>query len=163
MAHPKFLWNALESFKKLTLNSTMKLIFNKLQDVLLAVLVDALMNQVVSHVDSVSAGDEAKIQSAGLDTRAAATATTHPPPPPSALDVTAGDSADDAINIPPHTYLGLFLRFLRFGFLAHVVGFRRGKTPAKSARSMIFRALDIDAFESILRCGMNPHTDDLQS
>src|SRR5215207_6180091 len=26
--------------------------------------------------------------------------------------------ADDAINIPPHSYWSLFLRFLRFGFLA---------------------------------------------
>lgn len=52
---------------------------------------DALMNQIVSHVDSVSAGDEAKILSAGLDTRAAATATTQPPSPPAALDATAGD------------------------------------------------------------------------
>jgi predicted phage tail protein len=52
---------------------------------------DALMNQFVSHVDSVSGGDEAKILSAGLDIRAAATATTQPPPQPAALDVTAGD------------------------------------------------------------------------
>src|SRR5437868_1673266 len=47
---------------------------------------DAVMMQVASHVDSVSGGDEAKIQSAGLDTRASATATTEPPPAPSALD-----------------------------------------------------------------------------
>jgi len=52
---------------------------------------DAMMNQIVSHVDSVSGGDEAKILSAGLDTRAAATATTQPPPQRAALDVTAGD------------------------------------------------------------------------
>ena len=48
-------------------------------------------NQIVAHVDSVSGGDEAKILSAGLDTRAAATATTQPPPQPAALDATAGD------------------------------------------------------------------------
>ena len=52
---------------------------------------DAVMMQVASHVDSISAGDEAKIQSAGLDTRAAASATTEPPSTPSALDVTVGD------------------------------------------------------------------------
>jgi predicted phage tail protein len=52
---------------------------------------DLLMNQFASYVDSVSAGDEAKIQSAGLDTRAAATTTTQPPPQPAALDVTVGD------------------------------------------------------------------------
>src|SRR5690349_22584872 len=35
--------------------------------------------------------------------------------------------------------------------LAHALGFRRGKTPAKSTLSEIFRALDIDAFEAALR------------
>jgi hypothetical protein len=34
--------------------------------------------------------------------------------------------------------------------LAHVLGFRRGKTPCKSTFSVLFRALDIDAFEAIL-------------
>jgi hypothetical protein len=34
---------------------------------------------------------------------------------------------------------------------AHALGFRRGKTPAKSTLSEIFRALDIDAFEAALR------------
>jgi hypothetical protein len=52
---------------------------------------DAVMMQVASHVDSISAGDEAKIQSAGLDTRAAASTTTETPAAPSALDVTVGD------------------------------------------------------------------------
>ncbi|HXI22415.1 MAG TPA: fibronectin type III domain-containing protein [Pyrinomonadaceae bacterium] len=52
---------------------------------------DAVMAQLASYVDSVSAGDEAKIQSAGLDTRAAASTTTEPPAVPSALDVTVGD------------------------------------------------------------------------
>jgi len=52
---------------------------------------DALMAQIASYVDSVAAGDEAKILSAGLDTRAAASTTTEPPPAPSALDVTVGD------------------------------------------------------------------------
>ena len=33
-------------------------------------------------------------------------------------DTPMGDPADDAVNIPPHSYWSLFLRFLRFGFLA---------------------------------------------
>src|SRR5437763_15021679 len=52
---------------------------------------DAAMMQAASYVDSVSGGVEAKIMSAGLDTRSQATTTTEPPPPPSALDVTFGD------------------------------------------------------------------------
>jgi predicted transposase YbfD/YdcC len=35
--------------------------------------------------------------------------------------------------------------------LAHALGFRRSKTPAKSTLSEIFRALDRDAFEAALR------------
>jgi hypothetical protein len=34
--------------------------------------------------------------------------------------------------------------------LAHALGFRRGKTPAKSTLSKLFRRLDIDAFEAAL-------------
>lgn len=34
--------------------------------------------------------------------------------------------------------------------LAHLLGFKRGKTPVKSTFSIIFRDLDIDAFEAIL-------------
>jgi hypothetical protein len=34
--------------------------------------------------------------------------------------------------------------------LAHALGFRRGKTPATSTFSEVFRILDIDAFEAIL-------------
>jgi DDE_Tnp_1-associated len=34
--------------------------------------------------------------------------------------------------------------------LAHLLGFRRGKTPCKSTFSILFRALDVDAFESAL-------------
>jgi DDE_Tnp_1-associated/Transposase DDE domain len=34
--------------------------------------------------------------------------------------------------------------------LAHALGFRRGKTPCKSTFSVLFRVLDIDAFEAIL-------------
>lgn len=34
--------------------------------------------------------------------------------------------------------------------LAHALGFRRGKTPAVSSFSELFRALDIDAFEAVL-------------
>jgi predicted phage tail protein len=52
---------------------------------------DAVMAQLASYVDSVAAGDEAKIQSAGLDTRSAPSTTTEPPSAPSALDVTVGD------------------------------------------------------------------------
>jgi hypothetical protein len=35
--------------------------------------------------------------------------------------------------------------------LAHALGFRRGKTPAKSTLSCLFRALDVAAFEAALR------------
>jgi hypothetical protein len=52
---------------------------------------DALMTQLASYIDSVAGGDEVKILSAGLDTRATPTTTTEPPPAPSALDVTIGD------------------------------------------------------------------------
>jgi hypothetical protein len=52
---------------------------------------DTLMTQLVSFIDSVAGGDEAKILSAGLDTRATPTTTTEPPPAPSALNVTVGD------------------------------------------------------------------------
>src|SRR5207248_2024504 len=34
--------------------------------------------------------------------------------------------------------------------LAHALGFRRGKTPAKSTFSVLFRILDIQAFENAL-------------
>jgi DDE_Tnp_1-associated/Transposase DDE domain len=34
--------------------------------------------------------------------------------------------------------------------LAHALGFRRGKTPAKSTLSKLFRRLDVDAFEAAL-------------
>jgi hypothetical protein len=34
--------------------------------------------------------------------------------------------------------------------LAHALGFRRGKTPAKSTLSDLFRALDVAAFEAVL-------------
>src|SRR5471032_1335293 len=34
--------------------------------------------------------------------------------------------------------------------LAHLLGFRRGKTPTKSTFSVIFRALDVLAFERAL-------------
>jgi hypothetical protein len=35
--------------------------------------------------------------------------------------------------------------------LAHALGFRRGKTPCAATYSRIFRRLDIDAFEAVLR------------
>jgi predicted transposase YbfD/YdcC len=38
--------------------------------------------------------------------------------------------------------------------LAHALGFRRKKTPAKSTLSEIFRAIDLDAFEAALRAWM---------
>jgi hypothetical protein len=34
--------------------------------------------------------------------------------------------------------------------LAHALGFRRGKTPCKASLSILFRALDVDAFEAAL-------------
>jgi hypothetical protein len=34
--------------------------------------------------------------------------------------------------------------------LAHLLGFRRGKTPAKSTFSVLFRVLDVEAFERVL-------------
>src|ERR1700752_3132544 len=34
--------------------------------------------------------------------------------------------------------------------LAHALGFRRGKTPAKGTLSKLFRRIDIDAFEAAL-------------
>ena len=52
---------------------------------------NAILSQIAAHVDSVAAGDRAKIHSAGLDTRAGATSTTEPPPPPSGLDSSIGD------------------------------------------------------------------------
>lgn len=38
--------------------------------------------------------------------------------------------------------------------LAHALGFRRKKTPAKSTLSEIFRAIDMDALEAVLRVWM---------
>jgi hypothetical protein len=35
--------------------------------------------------------------------------------------------------------------------LAHALGFRRGKTPAKATLRKLFRRLDIDALEAVLR------------
>ena len=35
--------------------------------------------------------------------------------------------------------------------LAHALGFRRGKTPCTATYSRVFRRLDIDAFEAVLR------------
>src|SRR5437879_4574554 len=52
---------------------------------------DGMMSQLAASVDSVAGGDEAKIQSAGLDTRATASSTTERPPAPTALDSTIGD------------------------------------------------------------------------
>src|SRR5262245_64249027 len=34
--------------------------------------------------------------------------------------------------------------------LAHALGFRRGKTPTKSTFSVLFRSLDVNAFEQAL-------------
>lgn len=36
--------------------------------------------------------------------------------------------------------------------LAHVLGFRRGKTPTKATYSILFRRLDVVAFEAALAC-----------
>jgi hypothetical protein len=43
--------------------------------------------------------------------------------------------------------------------LAHALGFRRAKTPAKSTFSEIFRALDLDAFEAALGRWMQSRPD----
>jgi hypothetical protein len=44
--------------------------------------------------------------------------------------------------------------------LAHALGFRRGKTPAKSTLSEIFRLLDVDAFEGALRRWLQARAED---
>jgi hypothetical protein len=54
-------------------------------------VVTGLMAQLAAHVESVAGGDETKIRSAGMDTKAAATATTSIPSPPANLSATAGD------------------------------------------------------------------------
>lgn len=54
-------------------------------------VVTGLMAQLAAHVESVAGGDETKIRSAGMDTKAAATTTTSIPPPPANLSATAGD------------------------------------------------------------------------
>jgi hypothetical protein len=43
--------------------------------------------------------------------------------------------------------------------LAHALGFRRKKTPAKSTFSEIFRAVDLDAFEAALRTWLQGRCD----
>jgi hypothetical protein len=54
-------------------------------------VVTGLMAQLAAHVESVAGGDEIKIRSAGMDTKAAATTTTSIPRPPANLSATAGD------------------------------------------------------------------------
>ena len=44
--------------------------------------------------------------------------------------------------------------------LAHALGFRRGKTPAKGTLSKLFRRLDIDAFEAALSRWLLSRQDD---
>jgi len=44
--------------------------------------------------------------------------------------------------------------------LAHALGFRRGKTPAKSTLSEIFRLLDVAAFEGALRRWLQARAED---
>jgi DDE_Tnp_1-associated/Transposase DDE domain len=44
--------------------------------------------------------------------------------------------------------------------LAHALGFRRGKTPAKSTLSEIFRLLDVDAFEGAIRRWLQARAED---
>ena len=41
--------------------------------------------------------------------------------------------------------------------LAHALGFRRGKTPCKATLSMLFRRLDVQAFEAALSMWVAPH------
>lgn len=50
-----------------------------------------LMSQLSAHVESVAGGDEAKIRSAGMDTKAPPSSPTEIPEPPANLSATAGD------------------------------------------------------------------------
>jgi hypothetical protein len=54
-------------------------------------IVSGLMAQLAAHVESVAGGDESKIRSAGMDTKATATTTTTIPTPPENVSATAGD------------------------------------------------------------------------
>jgi hypothetical protein len=54
-------------------------------------VVTGLMAQLAAHVESVAGGDETKIRSAGMDTKATSTTTTSIPQPPANLSATAGD------------------------------------------------------------------------
>jgi hypothetical protein len=47
--------------------------------------------------------------------------------------------------------------------LAHALGFRRKKTPAKSTFSEIFRAIDLDAFEAALRAWVQGRLTDAEA
>src|SRR5206468_9233723 len=44
--------------------------------------------------------------------------------------------------------------------LAHPLGFTRGKTPAKSCRSDLFRVLDVAALEAALSCWLRARVGD---
>lgn len=61
-------------------------ILNDKDDVL-----SGLMSQLSAHVESVAGSDEAKIRSAGMDTKAPPSSPTEIPEPPANLSATAGD------------------------------------------------------------------------
>lgn len=54
-------------------------------------VLSGLMAQLSAYVESVAGGDEAKIRSAGLDTKAPPSSATEIPEPPANLSATAGD------------------------------------------------------------------------
>lgn len=54
-------------------------------------VLSGMMAQLAAHVESVAGSDEAKIRSAGMDTKAAASAPTEITEPPANLSATAGD------------------------------------------------------------------------
>ena len=54
-------------------------------------VLSGLMAQLSAHVESVAGGDEAKIRSAGMDTKAPPSSPTEIPEPPASLSATAGD------------------------------------------------------------------------
>ena len=54
-------------------------------------VLNGLMAQLSAHVESVAGGDESKIRSAGMDTKAAPSSPTEIPEPPANLSATAGD------------------------------------------------------------------------
>lgn len=54
-------------------------------------ILDKIISQLAAYVESVGGGDEELVRSAGMDTRAAASASSDGPSVPAALNATAGD------------------------------------------------------------------------